>query len=38
MEMVWSEGALYTAGVSKMLRHLHPMLREKGVLAFTEIS
>ncbi len=37
-DLVWSEGALYTAGVSRMLRLLRPMLRPKGVLAFTEIS
>ena len=38
IDLAWSEGALYTAGVSKMLRYLHPLLRPNGVLAFTEIS
>ena len=38
IDLVWSEGALYAVGVSKMLRLLHPMLRPKGLLAFTEIS
>ena len=38
VDLVWSEGALYAAGVPKMLRHLHPMLRPSGLLAFTEIS
>jgi cyclopropane fatty-acyl-phospholipid synthase-like methyltransferase len=38
IDLVWSEGALYAVGVSKMLQLLHPMLRPKGLLAFTEIS
>ncbi len=38
VDLVWSEGALYTAGVSRMLRLIRPMLRPKGLLAFTEIS
>ena len=37
-DLVWSEGALYTAGVSEMLGRLHPVLRPNGVLAFTELS
>jgi serine/threonine-protein kinase HipA len=38
LDLVWSEGALYTGGVSKMLRLLRPKLKTTGYVAFTEIS
>ena len=38
IDLVWSEGALYTVGVLKELQYLRPMLRPEGVVAFTEVS
>lgn len=36
LDLVWSEGALYSVGVAQMLQRLFPLLRSGGVIAFSE--
>ena len=38
IDLVWSEGALYNAGVGAALKLLHPLMRAGAVLAFTELT
>ena len=37
LDLVWSEGALYTVGVRKQLQYLRWVLRRGGVVAFSEV-
>lgn len=36
--LIWCEGAIFTVGVEKALRHWHPTLKQGGLVAFTELA
>jgi len=36
--LIWCEGAIFTVGVEKALRHWQPILKQGGVVAFTELT
>jgi serine/threonine-protein kinase HipA len=38
IDLIWSEGAAYNIGVAQALELWRPLLREGGVLAFTELT
>jgi len=37
-DLIWAEGSIYIVGVERGLVRWHPLLREHGLIAFTEVS